>query len=152
MKYRALSVCQPYADWLTKPSYKDAEGNWKGAKEIEVRSWKTNYRGDILICSTAKPIIPTHESGIICGLVELYEVKPIEQLTEAEWAQTMIPESERGNWKGCFAWFVKNPRRVVEFPIKGKQGLFSVDMEITEYPRELYLGDKGWEKIKKQIR
>ena len=39
-----------------------------GQKTIEIRSWETSYRGDILICSTAKKqrgTIPGHALGVV---------------------------------------------------------------------------------------
>ena len=38
---RAISVKQPWAHWI-----------WTGIKGIETRTWKTDYRGDILIVSS----------------------------------------------------------------------------------------------------
>ena len=50
---KALTVKQPFADLLTVAVRVDDWGIYHAAKEIEVRSRKTNYRGDILICSSA---------------------------------------------------------------------------------------------------
>ena len=55
--FKALSVKQPYADLLTRVVSRDDEG-YHAAKTIEVRTRPTNYRGDLLICSSAKPVDP----------------------------------------------------------------------------------------------
>ena len=149
---RALSVKQPYADLLTRVSFRDSEGNFHAEKTIEVRSKNTNFRGDVLICSSAKPVLEGHESAVTCGFVELYDVKPVEEFTEADWKATCIPEKDRPS--NGFGWLMRNPRRVVEMPIKGRLGFYFLIVpkgDITIYPQHLYLGKEGWEQIKKKI-
>ena len=89
--YKALCVKQPYADLLTVAVFRDSEGNYHAEKTVEVRSRKTNYRGDILICASAKPVLPGRDAGVTCGFVELYDVKPVEEFTEGDWRATCIP-------------------------------------------------------------
>lgn len=149
-KFRGLSVKQPYADLLTKATYRDEDGNYYADKTIEVRTRNTNYRGDILICSSKNPVIEGRESGVTCGFVELYETKRVEDLTEQEWVETCIPFNQRPR-KG-WAWFVRNPRRVVEMPVKGQLGFYDIVVpkgDITEYPRAMAIGPDGWKIIKK---
>ena len=152
--YKALSVKQPYADLLTQVVFRDESGQYHAAKSIEVRSRPTNYRGDLLICASAKPVDPwgRHLSGVTCGFVELYDVKPIEEFTAEDWAATCIPEEQRPR-KG-YGWMLRNPRRVVEMPIKGQLGVYNLYVpknDITEYPREMALGEKGWKIVKDRI-
>ena len=151
--YKALTVKQPYADFLTRVAFRDESGEYHAEKTIEVRTRNINYRGDLLICSSAKPIIPGRESGVTCGFVELYGVKPVEEFTPADWAATCIPENERPR-KG-FGWLMRNPRRVVEMPIKGQLGLYNIIVpkgDITEYPREMQIGTDGWNIIQRKIK
>lgn len=150
---KALTVKQPFADLLTVAVRVDDWGIYHASKEIEVRSRKTNYRGDILICSSAEPEIPGRMSGVTCGFVELYDVKPVEEFTSEDWAATCIPEVSRP--KKGYGWLVRHPRRVVEMPIKGKLGVYNLIVpkgDITVYPQEMALGSDGWEMIKKRIR
>ena len=150
-KFRGLSVKQPYADLLTKATYRDEDGNYYADKTIEVRTRNTNYRGDILICSSKNPVIQGRESGVTCGFVELYETKRVEDLTEQEWVETCIPFNQRPR-KG-WAWFVRNPRRVVEMPFKGQLGFYDIVVpkgDLTEYPRSMAIGPDGWKIIKKK--
>ena len=152
-KYRALSVKQPYADLLTKVVYRDDSGIYHAEKTIEVRTRNTKYRGDVLVCASSKPELPGRLSGVTCGFVELYDVKPVEDFTPADWAETCIPEKDRPR-KG-FGWLMRNPRRVVEMPIKGQLGVYNLVVpkgDITEYPREMALGAKGWEYIKRKMK
>lgn len=150
--YTALSVKQPYADLMTRVVARDDDGNFYAEKTIEVRSRNTSFRGDILVCSSAKPELPGRESGVTCGFVEIYDTKPIEEFTPEDWAATCIPEDERP--KKGFGWFVRNPRRVVEMPIKGQLGFYKLIVpkdDITIYPQHMKMGADGWKKIKAKI-
>lgn len=151
--YKALTVKQPYADLLTCVAFRDESGEYHAEKTIEVRTRNINYRGDLLICSSAKPVIPGRESGVTCGFVELYGVKPVEEFTPEDWAATCIPENERPR-KG-FGWLMRNPRRVVEMPVKGQLGLYNIIVpkgDITEYPRNMQIGTDGWNIIQRKIK
>lgn len=151
--YKALSVKQPYADLLTRVVFLDESGEYHAEKTIEVRTRNTNYRGDLLVCASAKPELPGRMSGVTCGFVELYDVKPIEQFTTEDWAATCIPEKDRPH-KG-YGWMMRNPRRVVEMPIKGQLGVYNLIVpkgDITEYPREMALDSYGWDVVQQQIK
>lgn len=149
---KALCVKQPYADWLTQTAFLDDAG-FHAAKTIEVRSRSCNYRGDIVICSSAKPVIPGRISGAMLGIVELYDVKPISEFTESDWAATCIPEKDRPQ-KG-YGWMMRNPRRIVEMPVKGQLGVYNLIVpkdDVTEYPRHMALGDDGWKMIQDKLK
>lgn len=152
-KYRALSVKQPYADLLTKVDYIDDNGIYHARKTIEVRSRNTNYRGDILVCSSKKPELPGMLSGVTCGLVELYDVKSVENFNEEDWAATCIPVKDRPR-KG-YGWLMRNPRRVIEMPVNGQLGIYDLVTpkgDITEYPRGMVIGKDGWKIVKDKIK
>lgn len=151
--YKSLTVKQPYADLLTMAAYRDEKGQFHAEKTIEVRSRNIRYRGDVLICSSAKPELPGRMAGVTCGFVEIYDSKPVEEFTAEDWAATCIPEKERPR-KG-WGWLVRNPRRVVEMPVKGQLGLYDIVVpkgDITEYPKEMAMGAEGWEMIKGKIK
>lgn len=151
--FKALSVKQPWADLLTRVVYRDDKGEYHAAKTIEVRTRNTQYRGDLLVCASLKPAIPGHLSGVTCGFVELYDTKPVEQFTPEDWAATGIPEKDRP--RTGFGWLMRNPRRVVEMPIRGQLGVYNLIVpkgDITEYPRSIAFGEKGWEIVKKKIK
>ena len=151
--YKALSVKQPYADLLTRVVFRDESGEYHAEKTIEVRTRNTNYRGDLLVCASAKPELPGRMSGVTCGFVELYAVKPIEQFTPEDWAATCIPEKDCPH-KG-YGWMMRNPRRVVEMPIKGQLGVYNLIVpkgDITEYPRAMALDSDGWDIVQQHIK
>ena len=151
-KWHALTVKQPYAQHLVTVAYIDNETTY-AEKSIEVRSRNINYRGDIMICSSANPVIPGMMSGVTLGIVELYDTKPIEQFTEEDWRNTCIPEEQRP--KVGWGWMMRNPRRVVEMPIKGQLGVYTLIVpkdDITEYPTVCKIDKEGWNIIQKQIK
>lgn len=152
--FKALTVKQPYADLLTSVVYRDENGEYHAEKTIEVRTRNINYRGDLLICSSKKPNdIPGRMAGVTCGLVELYDTKPVQDFTPEDWAATCIPEKDLPS-KG-YGWLMRNPRRVVEMPIKGQLGLYDIVVpknDITEYPRNVAIGNEDWKIIQKRIR
>lgn len=153
--FKALTVKQPWADLLTRVVFRDESGEYHADKTIEVRTRNINYRGDLLICSSAKPVDSwgRHPAGVTCGFVELYDTKPVEDFTPEDWAATCIPEDQRP--KKGWGWLMRNPRRVVEMPIKCQLGLYNLIVpkgDITEYPRNVELGADGWKLIQKRIK
>ena len=128
-QFKALSIYQPYA------------GNVADRKKpFEIRSRNTTYRGDLVICSTKTPEI----EGLLCGailcIVELYGVVLFKDLTDIEKAQTQIPQNQWKQLKNHYAWKFRNVRRVIEKPVKGGQGmwtLYCTDDYVLEYPEEL---------------
>jgi hypothetical protein len=103
---RALSVRQPWASLIAE-----------GRKTIETRSWRTSYRGPLLIVSTKRPDISP--AGQALCLVELVDCRP------------MTPDDERAAgcpWRdGAWSWVLVWVRRVEMSPVTGRQGLFFVD-------------------------
>ena len=145
---KALTVKQPYADLLTHVTGRYEDGTFFADKRIEVRSKPTKFRGDILVCSSAKPVLPGHESAVTCGFVEIYGIKPVAEFTAEDWAATCIPEGDRPT--SGWGWLVRNPRRVVEMPIRGQLGIYNLIVpkdDITIYPQHLMLDADGFESI-----
>lgn len=118
---KALTVKNPYAEWIAQ-----------GKKQIEVRSKNTTYRGELVICSSKAPEIQEMQSGCMLALVELYETKRLEDLTPEEWHLTCIPKEERKDLKG-YGWFLRNPSRLVEYPVKGQLGIWNLVVDKMEF-------------------
>ena len=93
-----------------------------GQKTVECRSWTTNYRGDILICSTAKKekgTIPGHALGV----VTLEDIVPFQRKhLKGAMMDEYYPED--------YAWILTNPRVIKPFPVKGKLSLWTCEHEI----------------------
>ena len=121
---KAISIRQPWA-WLIVNGYKD----------IENRTWKTNYRGKLLIHASGKldfnaqdlkeyRAIMASEAGIdipedlplggIVGMVDLVDC-------------TMEPDDPEG-WHepGCYGFVLRNPVALPFRPMPGRLNLFEV--------------------------
>ena len=123
---RALSIKQPWASGIAR-----------GAKTIEVRSWTTAHRGELLVCSSLAPVQPamanmiedgvfaefgeTWDRGAMICVVNLVDVRPLRK-SDRRGACFDIESVE-----GLYAWVLESPRAVVRSPIKGKLSLFNVD-------------------------
>lgn len=112
---KAISIRNPYAHFIMC-----------GEKTIECRTWQTNYRGDLLICSSANPKIKNTINGHALCIVTLESVEPFtkEHLDVACMGDT--PEEK------SFAWQFTNMRLIKPFPVKGKLNLFEVDDSLIE--------------------
>lgn len=87
-----------------------------GDKTVEYRSWSTNHRGDLLICSTARKIpgtIPGHALAVV-------RIKDVKKLSERQ-----------------YAWQLDNLRAIEPFPVKGQQHMFNVDDSLIKYHPEV---------------
>lgn len=104
---KALSIKNPYATYIIL-----------GEKTVEVRSWRTKYRGPLLIVSSASPKIGL--TGHALGFVELVECRPFR------------PRDARaacGPWEpGFYAWVLGRPRAIRPFPVKGQLNLYPVKL------------------------
>ena len=94
-----------------------------GAKTIEVRTWKTDYRGDILITSSAKKMhdtIPGHALLI----AELYDIRHVKK-SDADAAFLKKQDISLDS----YAWLLRNFRLIEPFPVKGKLSLWDFEEE-----------------------
>ena len=81
--FKALSVKQPYAGYIAS-----------GEKTIEVRSRPNKYRGKLLICASKDGMSKTGDSnryGCTIAFVQMYDCKPLSELTDEEWKRTKLP-------------------------------------------------------------
>ena len=124
---KAISLKQPWASFVAM-----------GQKTIETRTWRTNYRGDLLIVSS-KQIdrnYPNHNFlslglrfGQALAVVKLVDCRPMMKEDEEK---AMCPCSP-----GRYAWILKNIRKIQPFPIKGQLGIYEVEC----YPNYLPLNE-----------
>lgn len=97
-----------------------------GEKTIECRSWQTDYRGDILICSSAmkrKGCISGH--GLI--VAELVDIHPF---TKDDLEEACMDELPNGTQ---YAWVLDNFKDIKPFEVKGKLKLFDVEDSLIEF-------------------
>lgn len=120
---RCLAVRQPWAWALVT-----------GAKDVENRSWTTDYRGPVIIQASAGKTLVNHFAksdptlpkvpfafGALIGVAELVNVVPLSQDLETNpWA-----------W-GPYCWRFTNARMFVEpIPAKGKLNLYTLPQDVA---------------------
>lgn len=106
-----------------------------GDKPLEVRSWTTKYRGELLICASrgqdidgmqrvglgsVSYIKSMNRRGRAICIVDLVDCRP---MTKADEAKAMVPYKP-----GLFVWVLANPRPTPGLSVKGRLGLFDVEM------------------------
>lgn len=99
-------------------------------KTLEIRSWKTDYRGDILICSTQHKVKDTIPGHALC-VVTLTDIFDFEK---KHCKDAMIRES--GFEPGLYAWKLENVRYIRPIPLKGRLSLweYNGDIEYIDEP------------------
>lgn len=124
---KALSVKQPWASLLVG-----------GQKTVECRTWKTSYRGELLICSSKGDVEFGPEDGnlvapggMALGVVELLDVRP---MTRADIEAAILPPHWEADALKGFAWHVRSLYAIKPFPVKGKLNLFTVDASLEQIP------------------
>ena len=137
---KALSIWQPWADLISM-----------GYKTIETRTWPTRYRGALLICAARKTGWEVQEA------IEQYQQYPglygYDELLPSEYEPRLgvavatctladcrpmidsdrkaaLYQLEGGSVWGRYAWVLEDVEPISPFPIRGKQGLFDVEIPI----------------------
>lgn len=88
---KVLSIKPPWADLILD-----------GIKDIENRTWKTSYRGPLLI----------HSEGAIRGKIDLVDI---------------VSASDSPWFQGPYGWALKNPIRFrIAIVYRGRLGLFEI--------------------------
>lgn len=99
---------------------------YTGKKTIECRTWKTNYRGELLICAAKRPT-PGCISGYAYFTVNLTDIEPFSKEHLKAAGLIRMPKSK------CYAWHFEDRQPVYPIPVSGKQGLFDVDDSLIKY-------------------
>lgn len=118
-RVKALNLRQPWAHMIVM-----------GFKTIETRTWKTRYRGPLLIvASKTKPdlvlgykdpqTIPV-EFGKAVATCRLVDCRPM--VDDDSFAACFKNEP------GRFAWVLEDVKRIKPFPVKGQLGLYNVEV------------------------
>lgn len=105
---KALSIKQPWADLIVS-----------GKKTIETRTWKTSFRGDILVVTSMRPqgILP---GGHAVAVATIADCRP---MTREDEVAACCAVYERAH-----SWVLENVRKIKPFPVKGKLSLYEVDV------------------------
>jgi len=123
---KCLSVSQPFADLIVS-----------GKKNIELRNWNTNFRGDFLIHAPLKIRIEDSKrlkinkkftTGAIIGKAQLYDVKKYNSTKEIKLDQKYHFSTKKFQNK-TFGFMLKNVKPLrIPIPWKGQLGFFDVDI------------------------
>jgi len=93
-----------------------------GDKTVEVRSRRTNFRGDVVIISTLKPAIETNLlNGYALGIVTIVDC--------IEFIPSMQNQAKIKYIPNHWAWVLKNPRLIDPVKTKGQLGIFNRDIQ-----------------------
>lgn len=101
-----------------------------GQKWIELRSWKTDYRGWILICASRavnKKEKSTLMHGHAIAIAELEDIRPYNDHTDRESALLFDDETFEG-----YSWVFKSVVPITPFIVKGKLHLFEVNCDLDD--------------------
>jgi len=130
---KALSWRQPGAEQIVA-----------GEKSVDIRSWRTDYRGTLAVHASAErrngrcrelgydPDRLTY--GAIVGTVELVDIAAVD---EAGYEALQAQHRLDGPFPGgrCFAWWLASPSRLSEpIPCRGGRGFFAVDLTVIPPP------------------
>lgn len=139
---KALSVRQPWASLIAE-----------GTKTVEVRSWRTDYHGPLVICASARfdcgfaglqAEARTFPLGVAVCLVQLIDVVPMVAALHATAANPLDPPQEvlAEPVDGLFAWLLGSPQVISpQFPVRGKLHLFDINIPPDtrlEHPEKYY--------------
>ena len=134
---KAISLQNPWAQLVVS-----------GFKTVEAKTWTTDYRGELLICSKArsdksleKAVLDVIEeetdlafeqseffvNGAVLGKVQLVDVRPLtEDDLEESW---MDPAELEETDTPLYAWVFENAEPIAEpIEVKGKPRLFDVEL------------------------
>jgi len=111
IKLKALCLRQPWANLIIT-----------GQKTIETRKWQTNYRGDILLCTSKRPEIEPYGKAV--AIATLYRIEKM--IIEHE------PAAMTKVYKRAFSWFLKDIILIEPIPVKGQLSLFNVEINWGE--------------------
>ncbi len=127
---KCLSISQPFADLVIS-----------GKKNIELRSWNTNYRGEFLVHAPSKIRIDDSKrlkikkkfvTGAIIGKAKIYDVKKYNSAKEIKLDQKFHFASKKFQNK-TFGFLLKNAKPLrISVPWKGQLGFFDVNIPKTK--------------------
>lgn len=119
MRMRAIVIQQPWASLIAS-----------GKKTLEVRSWRTNHRGPLLIVAGRKidetlRALPHGDAsslprGVALCIVNLSIIRPGNE-SDTEFTGGVDPT-------GFLVWHLDDVQPIEPFPVRGQQMLFDVDL------------------------
>jgi len=116
---KALSIKQPYATLIAN-----------GIKTLEVRCWRTNYRGPLVIVSSKQPDrqamlkypLDDAPQGVTVALVDLVDIRE---------GRRKDKKAALVDAVGSFVWELRVIRKLPPIPVKGRLNLYTLHRSIT---------------------
>lgn len=132
---KALSILPEYADDILV-----------GMKTVEWRSWKTDYRGDLLICASSRKL-KGYISGYALCMVKLVDVVPFTRKYVNKALMDGVPDP------AGYAWILEDVRYIEPFKYKGQLHIYDVDASLVKVlaPIDTKEGDEVYEKLYKPL-
>lgn len=132
---KALSILPEYADDILV-----------GAKTVEWRSWKTDYRGDLLICASSRKL-KGYISGYALCMVKLVDVVPFTRKHIKGALMDGVPNP------AGYAWILEDVRYIKPFKYKGQLHIYDVDASLVKVlaPIDTKEGDEVYENFYKPL-
>jgi len=144
---KCLSISQPFTDLIIL-----------GKKNIELRSWNTNFRGEFLIHAPLKIKIEDAKrlkinkkfiTGAIIGKAELYEVKKYNSIKEITLDKKFHLSSKKFQNK-VYGFMLKNVSNKDEIAIAPKSSILKM-IKNTDSSKDYDNSNDELEQIKKQV-
>lgn len=110
---KALSIDSYYATLILE-----------GEKTVECRSWKTSYRGDLLICANSRKNEGCLVGRAVC-VAELIDIVPFARVHLKDACMDITPWDS--NSRQYYAWIIRVKDEILPIKIKGQLNLFNVD-------------------------
>jgi len=130
---KALTIRQPWAELILR-----------GRKPFELRSWRTKYRGPLVIHAAAKVdawdarqfgLDPEKlTTGAFVGFAILSDVRPY---TRADARLLKKRRAGYGWFPGNLSWVLKSPRRIAPLKAKGQLSLFNIPKAVERRVKRL---------------
>ena len=128
---KTLAIRQPWCTYIAE-----------GTKTIEVRTWRTAYRGPLLIVASGAPNKATDDTGQVITLptqiqvctVDLIDIRP---LIREDCAAACLDDYDTGYW----GWHLANPRHVRPVPHKGKLSIYRTPEGCEHLPADVHYLD-----------
>ncbi len=133
---KAISVRNPFAHYILCAE-----------KEYEYRSWQTDYRGDLLICSSANPKIKNTICGHALCVVRLNDVI---EVTTKNYRDLGLARGDLTGGK-MYAWQLTDVRAIKPFPVKGKLSLYDVEDTLIELLDDEDISDEEADALYKEF-
>ncbi len=112
MRYKnmkVLSIKEPWASMILS-----------GKKTIETRTWKTDYRGRVLLHASKEP--KSKISGKIFAVAKIVNCDRMWKAHEMK--------AKCKHYPGAYSWFLEDVIKIDPIEINGKLGLWEVDCEL----------------------